>query len=90
MELCVTQENTYQAILITDGTHSYAVFTYKCGLLQWGEGAIIGFNAPGEFYHNQELSYPGIDCVNYPTSVWTNIVYFLSGVLEPVLTCKSL
>ena len=74
------QENTYQALLITDGTHSYTVFTYKCRLLEWGDDATISFNAPGGFYHNHELSYPGIDCVNYPISVWSNIVYYLSNV----------
>ena len=83
------QENTYQAILITDGTYSYAVFTYKCGLLEWGDDATIGFNAPGGFYHNHELSYPGIDCVNYPNSNWSNIVYLLSNVTPEVeLTSK--
>ena len=83
------QENTYQAILITDGTYSYAVFTYKCGLLEWGEGATIGFNAPGGFYHNHELSFPGIDCVNHQNSTWSNIVYLLSNFTPEVeLTSK--
>ena len=65
--------------MITDGTHSYTVFTYKCGLLEWGSGATIGFNAPGGFYDNHELSFPGLDCVNEPASVWSNIVYLLSN-----------
>ena len=83
------QENTYQTILITDGTHSYAVFIYKCGLLEWGDDPTIGFNAPGDFYHNHEISYPGIDCVNYPNSNWSNIVYLLSNVIPEVeLTSK--
>ena len=63
------------------------MFTYKCGLLEWGDGATIGVNAPGSFYHNHELSYPGIDCANQPRSVWSNIVYFL-GYPEGELSCK--
>ena len=82
------QENTYQAILITDGTQSYAVFIYKCGLLEWGDGATIGFNAPGGFYHNHEISHPGVDCVNYPISNWNNVVYLLSHVTPEVEMSK--
>ena len=42
--------NTYQALVITDGISTYAVYTYSCGQLQWasGEGSsiysVIGYN----------------------------------------------
>ena len=32
--------NTFQTILITDGTVSYAVFIYECGGMEWGGGEI--------------------------------------------------
>ena len=32
--------NTFQGILITDGTYSYAVFIYECGGMEWGGGEI--------------------------------------------------
>ena len=32
--------NTFQGILITDGTDSYAVFIYECGGMEWGGGEI--------------------------------------------------
>lgn len=64
--------------MITDGLSSYAIFTYKCGLLEWGIGSTIGFNDPGGNYNNHDPTYPDIDCVNQPASNWSNIVYLLS------------
>ena len=66
-------------MLITDGTYSYTVFTYQCGLLEWGNGATIGFNAPGENFDNHDPSYPDIACLNQPISDWSNVVYLLSN-----------
>ena len=65
--------------MVTDGISSYAVFTYKCGLLEWGNGATIGFNTPGWNYNNHEPSDPDIGCVNQPVSIWSNVVYLLSN-----------
>jgi len=37
-------------MVITSGYQSYAVFTYRCTLLQWSRSAAIGFKAAGDFY----------------------------------------
>ena len=75
------QNNTFQGILITNGSRSYAVFTYKCGLLEWSGGATIGFYAEGDFYMNHPLSGVNstqIACVN--GGLWNNVVYSLKGM----------
>ena len=83
--ICVAQgillslQNTFQAILITDGTYSYTIFTYKCGLMEWDNGATIGFNAAGNPYANNDPSSRAIACVNTPESDWSNVVYVLSN-----------
>ena len=77
------QFNTYQAIAITDGSQSYAVYTYRCGDLQWSGGATIGFNGGpvGNLYANHPLS-GGIAsssaCVNTGITEWSNVVYNVS------------
>ena len=35
--------STFQTVLITDGSSSYAVFIYECGGMEWG-GATIGWS----------------------------------------------
>ena len=76
-----TQNNTYQAVLITDGNQkSYAVFTFKCGSLNWAGDAVIGFNAGGDYYVNHPLSglslSNAVACV-HNDSVWNNVIYNL-------------
>ena len=55
------QTNTYQAVAITDGADSYAVFIYHCHLLQWTglwNQPVIGFNAAtGSLYSNHPYSF---------------------------------
>lgn len=77
--------NSYQAIVITNGRQTFAVFTYNCGLLQWtgfGVHAVVGFNAFGELFENHVLSgsldIGDIACVNEPCSEWSNQVYQIS------------
>ena len=76
--------NSYQAILITDGTNSYAVYTYMCGEMEWGSSAVIGFNAAGNYFENHNSSgvptVSGIACLALPEQV-NNLVYDL--VPEP-------
>ena len=78
------QTNTYQGVLVTDGTTSYAVFIYQCGLMGWSGYASIGYYAVGNFSQDHPLansvSANTIACVNLPTSVWSNVVYQLSFV----------
>ena len=71
-------QNTFQAILITDGTSSFSIFTYKCGLLGWDNGVTIGYNAAGDPYDNYDPSSSDIACENDPGSVWNNVLYILS------------
>ena len=65
-----------------DQETSYAVFTYKCGSLNWvGEidYAAIGYSAGGDFYDSHYLSRQSnvndIACLNQPSSPWSNVVY---------------
>ena len=46
--------NTYQVVLMTDGETSYVCFLYD--VIQWGEGAGIGFNAGDG---NRSFTVPG-------------------------------
>lgn len=80
-----TQVNSFQAIIITDHTsQAYAVFTYKCGDLNWARSPTIGFNAGGLFYDNYDLSGSTnadiLDCFNSPTSDYFNLVYNISAM----------
>ena len=78
-----SQTNTYQAIAITDGFQSYAVYTYRCGDLQWPGGATIGYNGGplGGFYENHPLSGDSantIACLNAGVTEWSNVIYNVS------------
>ena len=65
------QANTYQAVVITDGSKSYAVFTYMCDLMQWSglyRYPTIGFSAAGTLFSNHPLTgqeeASSIDCID--------------------------
>ena len=47
--------NTFQGILITDGSSSYAVFIYECGSMEWG-GGVIGWQKGSSQYNSHYLS----------------------------------
>ena len=68
--------------MITDGVTSYAVFTYRCGDMNWAYGPTIGFNAAGDYYVNHpntgSTNGEEIACLNSPTSQWYNLVYEIS------------
>ena len=95
------QANTYQAIAITDGLfHSYAVFIYECGDIQWGadveNGSIfarVGVSVGGSVISSHPLSGSSgvetIDCLNNPSSRWVNLVYDIS-LIEPSNTSEPL
>ena len=52
-----TDTNTFQAVLATDGTRSYAIYTYECGKLNWVHYfAAIGFSASPDFFDEHPLS----------------------------------
>ena len=48
----IIQHNTFQVILLTDGTTSYSVFLYNS--MNWGQGATIGFSNGTSMYRLDE------------------------------------
>ena len=46
--LWLSQTNTYQGILVTDGTRSYAIVTFRCGdrSINLGGYTVTGFSTP--------------------------------------------
>ena len=74
-----TVTNTFQGILITDGTDTFAVFIYKCGGMEWG-GGVIGWQAGPSHYASHKSSGDSdnynIGCL-YSTS-YSAVVYKLS------------
>ena len=82
-----TEPNTFQAVLATDGSRSYAIYTYECGKLNWVLNlAGIGFSASSDFFAEHPLSrnssVTDIACINedsIPPSNWSNIVYKISN-----------
>lgn len=75
--------NTWQAILISNGTDSYAIFTYRCGDINWSRNSVIGYNGAGVVYENHPYSSGfaarNIDCINAQEGNWTNVLYNLTG-----------
>ena len=81
--------NTYQAVVISDGRETYAVFTYNCDDLNWfGEDpnyAAVGFDVQGNTngfrsFANYELSRTsevGMVACNHTrfNRPWTNHIY---------------
>ena len=77
--------NTWQGLVITDGTNSFTVFTYHCGDMNWASYPTIGFNAAGSLFATH--AYTGstntgaeeMGCfVGSIPSQWYNIVYRIS------------
>ena len=80
------QENTYQALVITDGIESYAVFTYMCDSVQWSglwRYPTIGYNAGGIIFANHYLTArkeaDEIDECTTSNSQFINIVYKINA-----------
>ena len=69
-------------MVATDGIRSYAIFTYRCGDMNWANSPTIGFNAAGNHYANHpntgSSSGQEIACLHSPFSEWYNLVYELS------------
>ena len=86
-EICDTthvQENSFQAVVVTNGVQSYTVFTYQCGELNWVQlnSSSIGFSAGFTLFANHPLSrQPNVNdiaCLNQQCPPWTNVVYQIS------------
>ena len=90
------ESNTFQAVLATDGTRSYAIYTYECGKLNWVHySAGIGFSASDDFFAEHPLSrnssVNGIACINedsIPPSNWSNVFYEISNIGQCKLKSK--
>ena len=70
-------------MIASQGSTSYAIFTYKCDLLQWtSSNATIGYSDGHNNFANHPFSKTStvtdIDCLKYPSSVWSNVVYNLN------------
>ena len=70
-------------MIASQGSTSYAIFTYKCNFLQWTRNnATIGYSVGQYNYANhpfsRTLTVTDIDCLNYPSSEWSNVVYNLN------------
>ena len=71
-----------QGLIITNGTKTYAVFTYKCHFLDWSGSGVIGFNAGGDYHDNHPLAGRTtanlVACVHLSVdSEWNNVIYDL-------------
>ena len=71
-------------MVASQGSTSYSIFTYKCDLLQWARhNTAIGYSAGPDYFENHPFSRTSkvtdIDCLNSPSSVWSNVVYNLNN-----------
>ena len=90
MNILQLTTNTFQGVIITDGSTSYAVFLYHCPSMEWSGNAVIGWQASRSYYRNHPLSGTSdakqVACLNTTTSSYNTVVFKLSSVskLEPV------
>ena len=93
LKVCVMvfplQTNTFQGIVITNFTTSFAVFIYKCNDLQYSASATIGFTSFDVLFANHRLSgynAKNIACMNSGQNRWVNLVYKLTREdLQPTI-----
>ena len=80
------QTNTFQAVMVTDGTNSFAIFIYRCGDLQWSGGATIGYGASSEMFSNHRFSgtffTTSIACLNTPDNQFVTLLYEITNSTE--------
>ena len=95
---CITimysiQSNTFQGILITDGSSSYAVFIYNCSNMEWGGSVINWYQSETHYavYYASGLSNSNRAVCGYQTTIFTTLVYridkskFHQFLLSPTL-----
>ena len=84
------QTNTFQGMLVTNYSTSFAVFTYYCGDLGFSNGATIGFSSGDGLFANHPAVLRGsaqsIACLKQSTSLWVNAVYEVTIPGEDTLT----
>ncbi|KAI6656725.1 Mucin-like protein [Oopsacas minuta] len=77
-----TQHNTFQAVVLSDGSvNTQVLFSYNCEDFDWSKApfnAAIGFNAGGTFYNNHHLSTTNdvymVPCTNNESTVYPQVV----------------
>ena len=70
------QANSYQATIVSNTIRTYAIFSYKCGEVQWSSlgrnrAAAVGYNSEADFFDNHPLS--GISGIGDAVSCTFNI-----------------
>ena len=76
-------QNTFQVVVISDGVHTFTIFTYMCGDLN-SEEAVVGFYGGGREFENLQLtSSLNLACHNAATTGYTNVVYQLNPLTGP-------
>ena len=77
---------------MTDGTISYAIFTYNCNEMQWSgqqksEYAAVGINSDDLLYNHYASRRPDIheavSCSNLPREPWANEVFVIGRSSSP-------
>ena len=78
--------NSFQGILISDGSSSYAVFIYDCTNMEWG-GGVIGWQQSTTRYasHSASRQSSSNEAVcDYQSSSFTSLVYRVDSGQSPV------
>ena len=99
--LCVLQKNTFEAIIVSNGSDTYAIYTYNCELLTnpgTYRKAVIGYNMGGLTLENNVFSGSSmahrVACQHLPKYDWFNLVYKLNTgkdeKLEAMKECRTL
>ena len=75
---------TFQTVIATNGFITVAIMTYKCGSIQWlRQGAVIGYHVSDtyteELFYNDRERIVDVDCLNSPSSNWTNLMYYINA-----------
>ena len=85
------QSNTFQGILITDGSSSYAVFIYNCSNMERGGGSIGWYQSKTHYAHYyasfQDNSNRAV--CGYQTAIFTSLVYRINKSECPSVSSLS-
>ena len=78
--------------MVSDGTISYAIFTYNCNAMQWSgqqesQYAAVGINSDDLLYNHYASRRPDIhevvSCSNLPNEPWANEVFVIGRSSSP-------
>ena len=86
MSFLLLQNNTLGSAVVTDGTRSYAVFSYNCGGINHGNDAVVGFRATESFAEYHPLSFGNateIGCTNFDVLGLNLLLFDLTPDISP-------